>query len=417
MARVAVEDLPWSTVVTANWTMATQLLEDIWPLDRQDGDALWERANYRDGRPPGGVLATNGLWWRYVTSKSNSNRSRVAALSELLLCQPLLSRPVSFASSPSLVDEDGTAEALRSDPQCLACHASIEPLAAAFFGWIPSIDYNPLELGYYHPERESQGPETLGVEAAYYGIPMNGFQDLGPRVAADSRFYACAAQTAAKLLWRRPVALADFDTVEDLRLAFVAADTRFSALLAAVTDTEQYRAGGLSNLASAEQQNRERTTRMLSTDQLATTLRVLTGFEWSWDSCEQLDNDDRGYRVLAGGVDGDNVTRPQQDPGLTWALVVERAAQGAAWYAVQQELVEGQDGPLFRTVTLEDTPGNDAWETELTDLHQRLFARVIQDRLASDRDLWTTVEQSYGPATAWIALVTSLLRDPEFVTT
>jgi len=417
LARIVVDDLPWSTAVTADWTMATEALAAIWPLERLARDALWEPARYTDGRPPGGVLSTNGLWWRYVTSRSNANRSRVAALSELLLCQPLLSRPVSFATSPSLVDEDGTAEALRSDPQCLACHASIEPLAAAFFGWVPSIDYNPLELGYYHPERESQGPETLGVDAAYYGVPLAGFQDVGPRVAADSRFYRCAAETAAKLLWRRPIALDDFDQVEDLRRDFVAGDTRFGALLAAVTDTPEYRAADVADDAETDLADRARPTRMLSPDQLATALDDLAGFSWTLDSCDQLDNDDQGYRVLAGGVDGHSVTRPQQDPGLTWALVVERAAQGAAGHAVQTELVEGQPGPLFRHVTLDDLPGEPAWERELSELHWRLFAQVTDERLDADRALWQAVADDHGAAMAWIALVTTLLRDPYFVST
>lgn len=417
LARVVVDDRPWSEAVTADWTMATALLSDIWPLELEGGEGLWQRAHYSDGRPPGGVLSTNGLWWRYVTSKSNANRSRVAALSELLLCQPLLARPVSFASSPSLVDEDGTAEALANDPQCLACHASIEPLAAAFFGWIPSIDYNPLELGYYHPERESQGPETLGVERSYYGTPLAGFQDVGPRVAADSRFYRCAAETAATLLWRRPVEVEDFDTIEGLRQDLVAADTRFLALLSAVTDTPEYRAGEVGDAVDPDLAARIHTHRMLAPAQLASALAALTGFEWTDDSCQQLDNDDRGYRVLAGGVDGDSVTRPQQDPGLTWALVVERAAQGAAAFAVAQELEQGREGPLFRHVGLDEVPGDPAWETELSELHLRLFARVVQDRLADDRALWEAVAAEHGPATAWTALVALLLRDPEFVST
>lgn len=417
LARVVVDDLPWSEAVTGDWTMATRLLQDMWPLEREADDEHWERAHYTDNRPAGGVLSTNGLWWRYVTSTSNANRSRVAALSELLLCQPLLGRPISFATSPALVDEDGTADALANDPQCLACHATIEPLAAAFFGWIPSIDYNPLELGYYHPEREAEGPLTLGVEAEYFGTPLAGFRDVGPRVAADSRYYQCAAETAATLLWRRPVALGDFSTVEDLRTTFVAADTRFLALVAAVLETPEYRAADPTPDADPDLAERARTTRMLAPDQLATSLEALTGFTWTSESCEQLDNDDQGYRVLAGGADGEDVTRPQQEPGLTWALVVERAAQGAAAHAVTRELVEGQEGPLFQGVTLDDKPGDAAWDAELEELHRRLFARAAPERLEADQALWDAVAAEHGPETAWIALVTLLLRDPEFVST
>ena len=54
-------------------------------------------ARYTDGRPAAGVLATNGLWWRYTTTDSNMNRTRAAAISRLLLCEDFMARPVSFA--------------------------------------------------------------------------------------------------------------------------------------------------------------------------------------------------------------------------------------------------------------------------------------------------------------------------------
>ena len=49
-------------------------------------------ARYQDGRPAAGVLATNGLWWRYRSTASNANRKRANQASRILLCQDYLVR-------------------------------------------------------------------------------------------------------------------------------------------------------------------------------------------------------------------------------------------------------------------------------------------------------------------------------------
>ena len=100
MAHVAVNDLPWTEIVTADYTLANEMLLDLWPLqERETGQSGWRTATWTDGRPAAGVLATNGLWWRYITNRSNMNRARAAAISRLLLCEDMLARPISFAGS------------------------------------------------------------------------------------------------------------------------------------------------------------------------------------------------------------------------------------------------------------------------------------------------------------------------------
>ncbi len=409
VAHISVEDRPWSEVVTADYTMANELLADLWPLAYPDGGAGWEEARYTDGRPAAGVLATNGLWFRYYTSQSNANRSRAAALADVLLCVDYLDRPVTFSSSPSLADADGTATALAADPACLACHASIEPLAASLFGWYPAIDYNRLELGTYHPEREALGPEILGVDMGWFGTPMSSPDDLGPMVASDPRFYACAVRGTAELLWRREAAVDEFATLAALEERFADGGWRARPLLAAVTDTPQYRAGGLGDAGDP----RERTARLVSADVLTTAVEDLTGFRWSAGGCDQLANDDYGYRTLVGGVDGDQVSRAQQDPSLTWALVVERLAQGGAITAVQRELLDGGERRLF-DVSIDTTPEDPAFRTQIERLYLRLFARLpSESEVEEDVTLWRAAGD---PGRGWTALLAVLLRDPEFVT-
>jgi len=405
MARVAVEDRPWTDTLTDETTVANELLGSIWPLDYPEGGTGWQAVRYTDGRPAVGVLATNGFWWRYVTNTSNMNRGRAAAVARLLVCQDILARPVSLEGASTLVDGLGIEEAIRTTPACVACHASVDPLASTLFGWWTVISYNPEELGNYHPEREMLGFDYLGVAPAWYGRPLGGLVDLGVAIAEDGRFPACAAETAAELLWRRPVTDADFDRVDGLRRDFLSSDLRYKQLLRAVTETPEYRVGSFVEGTADAQLDDEVTRRLLPPEVMAMAVEDLFGFRWSWGGYGQLENGDPGYRTLLGGVDGYETTRAQQDPGVTWAVGMERYAQLAATYAVAQGAVE-----------VGAAVGEPAWEDEVRRLHWRLYAERPDDAaLARASDFWVAVEARAGAEEAWTRLLSGMLRDARFV--
>ena len=415
-AHIAVNDAPWSELVTADYTMANEILLSVWPLEAEEATSGWTVAHYTDQRPAVGILVSNGLWWRYVTSVSNANRSRAAAISGLLLCTDLLGRPISFSASPSLADEDGIATALQENSACVGCHVIVDPLAAALFGFYPSIDYNPEELGYYHPERELIYNDILDVEMAFYGQSLSSLTELGVVVASDARYSRCAAQSFARGLWRRPVELADFETITALDEAFLSADLKIKPLLSAITDTDIYQAGELDDAADEEMRDRENTARLLAPELLAAAVEDLTGFRWTYNSCDQMDNDVEGYRVMAGGVDGNKVNAPQQQPGLTWALVIERLSQAAADHVVETDLLSDAEPLLLDLVTLESRPKDTDFTEQLDALRWRMLAREPSESdRAVQEALWSAVYAFSDPETAWAALLTAQLRDPEFI--
>lgn len=400
MARVVADDRPWSEIVTADWTMAEDILLSVWPLTPDDPSATgWQVARYTDGRPPVGVLASNGLWWRHTTTTSNMNRGRAAAISRLLLCEDYLVRPVSFSEAE--ITGSTTEDAAQSDPYCLACHASLDPVAASLFGfWWLSL-YSEIEETTYHPERESLWEHFLGVEPAWYGTPISGLPDLGWSVANDSRFYSCAVETLAVGLWQRAVTSEDVAVLEELRRGFLLADARVKPLLGAITETDDYQ---------------QATPRMLSHDQLRSALKQTTGFTWTQFGRDLLDSDETGYRLLFGGVDGIAITTPQREPGLTWALGVQQAAEGASDHVVRTELEEEGERRLFDAVTLTDRPGDEAFDAALRGLHRKLFSTEADAQWLSDvSDLWQTVASESSAENAWRAVVTVMLRDPAFL--
>ncbi len=372
MARIAAEDRPWSEIVTTDTTMADALLGEIWPVDYPAGATGWQEVRYTDLRPAAGILATNGLWWRYLTTPSNMNRRRAAAIMHLLLCEDIQNRPVTFTGSASV--STSTEDAIANDPGCQACHVTVDPIAASFFGFYWLTQYNVQEMTTYHRERELLAEEIIGVPPSWFGTPHAGLADLGKHIAADPRFARCAAQTTAELLWRREVELSDFERIETLRQVYLD-DPRLKPVIRAVVLGETY--------ADPEP-------RMASPEQLADAVEALTGYRWQYGAYDQLANDEVGYRMLGGGVDGENVTRPQASPGLTWGLVVKRLAQAAAQHA-----------------ELEGDPA---------ELHWRLYgARPDDEWLAAIDALSVAAEAEADAEAARQTVLGAMLRDPLFV--
>ena len=49
--------------------------------------------------------------------------------------------------------------------------------------------------------------------------------------------------------------------------------------------------------------------RLMTAHQMSYAIQQLTGFKWIVDDVEVLDNDEVGYRVLLGGIDGRTVNQ------------------------------------------------------------------------------------------------------------
>ena len=404
-AHIATTDAPWSELVTADYTLANELLLSVWPLEAVDAGAVgWQLARYTDGRPPSGVLVSNGLWWRYWTTNFNYNRSRAAVMMRILVCEDLLQREVSFADVPALADADGTEVAIREAPACVNCHSVIDPAAATLFGFWWYDLYDTAEMTRYHPEREPLYETYLSeVTPAWMGQPVSGLGGLGEAIADDPRFSRCAVETFAEGLWRRESVLSDFAWLDALHDGFIDNDQNIRPLIAAITDTPTYQAGGLAEDAG-EAGDHEILLRQLSPTLLASAVADLTGFSWTWNGDQRMDEDERGFRIMAGGVDGLQVIAPQADPGLTSLLVTRQLAEAAAQTGA---------GALFDdTLTI----GDAVFDAQLESLHWRLYGvRATTQTVSELGALWMELADA-GTSQAWIGVVATMLQDPLFVT-
>lgn len=407
LGYVAANDLPWTEIVTGDWTMADETLASIWPVEREPGDGF-TKARYTDGRPAAGVLATNSLWWRYGTTTSNANRKRANTASRILLCNDYLVRPLEFDRNVNLLDEEAVEQAITENPSCVNCHQSLDPFASYFFGFWWYDPGNTLEIVRYFPEREGRWEDYTGVAPSFYGKPGYNLRDLGQQIAADHRFPTCAVEQAWELLLRRDALGSDTDTLVRHRDAFIEGGLTMKALMRSIVADPRYRAGATDVEGYVP-------TKMMTPDLLASAVADLTGYTWTYADYDLLRNDTVGYRTLAGGADGYAVTAPSTSPNATVVLVQQRLAEAAAWY-----VVENEPARLF-TVDFTETPetARDAMVAQLQALHLAVFGRrVAADGPEVDAGLalWSDLYSVETDArAAWAGVLSVLLRDPDFL--
>lgn len=411
LAEIARADLPWTEAVLGDWTMATPVLSRVHPVDRDDGEG-WTRARYTDGRPAAGVLATNGLWWRYGSTPSNANRGRAAQVSRLFLCVDYAEVSVPFDGSLDLLDEEAVAAAIREDRSCAACHDQLDPLAGYLYGfWYPDPG-NPLDIVAYHPEREQLWKDLTGVAPAIDDEPGYALRDLGRALAADEAFPGCAVEQAWDMLVRREPGDDEEAGRIAVRNAFVAQDLSIRALYRTLVTTDAYRRVDEAGVGL----------RVASPDLLAAQIEDLTGFRMvlpnGWDL---LATDRVGVKGLAGGADGRTTTRNADAPNATMVLVQERLAELAAAHVVVADWSKAPaDRHLLHQVDI-DAPTDDLANVraQLVDLHARIFGRDVTPdgaQVEAHLELWTALVALHDdPVEAWTGVVAAFLRDPDLL--
>lgn len=417
LARVAQEDLPWTELVVGDWTMSDALLAEAWPvqqLDEADADG-WALSRYTDGRPAAGVLSTNGLWWRYTSTASNANRGRANQVSRIFACNDYLTRPIEFERNVDLLDEEAVQDAIHHDPGCVACHASLDPLASYLFGFWTYVPDSVVDAGRYHPEREQLWATYTQVAPAYYGLPGTSLADLGQQLAADPRFPACAVEQAWELLLRRDATLADEERLVAHRQAFLDGDLTLRSLVRSILADPWYRAGATDAEGAVPR-------KLATPDLLHDQVEGLTGFRWEYQGYDMLGSDLVGLRTLAGGADGATVPRTATRPNATMVLVQARLAEAAAVHAVVTEREQApSERRLYTLVSLADGQHSD--EAAVTAQLQRLHLAVLGRAVAPDGEEVAALTELYdelmamedNEPLAWAGVLTALLRDPDLL--
>ncbi len=243
--HIIAEDLPWSEIVLADYTMADPVTAALWDIEIPENSQGWVPGTYRDGRPHAGILSMTTLWTRYPSAGVNQNRHRANAVSMMLLCDDYLARPVSFSRTQIDALTSGDPEdVIAQTPACQSCHSSLDPLAAHFYGfWWDQDEMAPADLQIlYRPEDEPLWAYGAGLEPAWQGLPTTDLVELAEGIAGERRFAQCAVQTFWEGLTQRTVQDADWDELAHHEQAFLDSEMSIKSLVRSVVLSPEYRA-------------------------------------------------------------------------------------------------------------------------------------------------------------------------------
>ena len=415
LATVASEDLPYTDVVTADWTMHNPVLASMYPTDYPADGSGWQKSRYTDGRPTAGVLSTNGMWWRYGSTTSNMNRKRANQISRIFLCNDYLTRPIAFDRDVNLLDEDAVNDAIENDPGCIACHVSLDPLASYLYGFWYIDDTSAGDATTYHPERELLYDRFGVPEPGYYGESGGNLSDLGHHIAADPRFIECAVEQAYTRLMGRDAVLMDGDALAIHREAFLGGGLTVRALFRSILNHPRYR-------AATEAPSGFATKKLVTAGLMASQIEGITGFKWTQGGTDMMTSDAVGVGNLAGRADGYRMVRDSRSPNATMLLVSARLAEAAAAHVMTREASQApRDRSLFTEVTFAETAQTDrtAMTAQIRRLHKAVLGRVVEpdgDEVEANLALWEELYDATDSAhVAWGGLLIALLRDPDFL--
>jgi hypothetical protein len=415
--KIVDEDLPYTEIVLADYTMSDAITAKGWGTDRPTDAEGWVPAHYKDGRETAGVLSMTTMWTRYPSAGVNSNRHRANQTSRILLCDDYLARPVSFSRSQIDALTSGDPEdVIRDNSTCQSCHSSLDPMAAHFYGYWWEVDGSAKDMVTYRPEDEELWRDHADRAPAYFGIPTHGIRELAENLAADPRLEQCAVKTVFEGITQRTVVDADWTELSKHDKAFYDSGLVVRALVRSIVLDRPYLAAEVDGVDG----ERVPTVKTADPAQLASIVRGITGYSWEFDGRDALTDNLDGLGVLAGGIDARYVTKASHDPSVGTVFVQERLAQAAAYHVARHDLDPDRSEPaiLLRYVTADDTPETDraAFEGQIRSLYLEITGEALPDEAPEVDELIGVWKQLYSveasPVLAWAGVTSAILRDP-----
>lgn len=413
LAVIALNDLPLTQLVQATETYVDPALLERWPLEALPEDPALVlppgvvRARYVDGRPHAGVLASNAVYWRHGSTVENANRGRANALSQALLCQSYLDRPIDFPSDLDLTDSESIRSAIATNPACQGCHSTLDPLASYLWGYVYPDPALPLAT--YAVDQERAWQLYTDARPAFFGRPGERLVDLAAHVAGDERFVACAVRRVYEGMLGRRAELSDEGALAEHREAFLAGGLRLRALVRSILADPSYRGERWTpRFGGSPAPVHEK---VAPVGVLAGSLVSLSGYELRFVG-RPATSLDIGLRTLAGGSDRGDATSVSTGA----VLVQRRLAEAGAVHAVEAA-ARGDDGGgalegFLATIDLQAPPRADDL-VRLVRLARSRTLAAADPELAALAGVWDDVAAIGTPHEAWVAVLTAVLADPD----
>ena len=433
-------DAPYFDILLSDYTLANPVVATVWGLEAypsdlgetQDEASGWRRMQWSDGRPHAGILASAALFDRYRSNGQNYHRARAQVIADSLLCFSFLDRDIPVDGSVDLSDDDALSQAITTDPACVSCHQTLDPLSSYLWGHRDTILRQAIErypVPTYDPERERNWISTTKRAPGFFGDQGADLRDLGLAIAADPRFAACTSERFWSFFHQRPREELSIAKRAELQALFVDSNFNARALIKALIFSEDFLASDL-QVGAIDDDSRHLF--KLSPAQLERTIKDLTGFEWTTDlnittnegplgTSALLSSDILGFRRLAGGTDGLYNTQEVQTVTITSSLVAERIARHAAAHLVNFR--DTSATPETHLLSGLDILSND--ETLQRDNIDTVLFRLFGDRAeapyaqarhqAASKLFWELSRINDSTSDVWTYWLSALLQSPDFI--
>lgn len=423
--HVVTTDRPYTEIVTAEYTLADEIVAEVWGLPYEGDGSSWEVTAWQDERDQAGILSDPWLFQRYQSTVSNANRGRANAISRALLCYDFLSRDIEVDASVNLADPDAVANAVVENAACASCHQGLDPLAGFLRDWSPV--YVPSDVEYPFDSYTPGVFEAAGAtvrDSNFFGRAGEGLGDLGRFIAEDPRFSLCAAQRFYAYFHQLELDEVPLETAARYQTELLDSGMSAKALARAIVLDDEFRVSHADPADPGE--NDPVGVKKARPVQLSLLFQDLTGFRWRTDltefdlaPVELLDDSFLGYNVLLGGIDSLFVTRPSHTYSATASLVLRSLSREAADFVVDEDFAEPDMGARHLLTLVSDTDTEEGLVREqLVALHLRIFGRTVEPdgpEVDATYELFgAALDHAAGDTTrAWKVTLTALLQDVE----
>lgn len=451
---IVMEDRPYREIMTAQYTLANQVVADIYGLAYDPAGPEWQPTLWEDGRPLAGILSDSEIWRRHTSNISNFNRARANFISNTFLCENIGNRDIIVDAS---VDQSDPV-AINTNTSCISCHAVLDPMASFLWGYKEAVGGvfvsrsieagcegthfpgDPLRGSYevahfcypikfYNAVDTEQWKRFNLPPPGYFGVQTSNMTDLGQLIAEDPRFAQCTARSFFSYLGQ-----VERDTLPHTlaaELQEILVNNNFSArqLAKAVVMSESFRA-----LRPQKDGVFVTGLQTIRPEQYGRTVEDLTGFRWwanldvsdcspetspCWGDIDLSDSDLYGYRAMSGGVDGLTTTRATHTASPTKALTMARLAEEAAGYVVPMDFAEGTPAARHLLKQVEaDTVDEGTLRTQIAELHLRVLGEIVSSdgpEVDATLAVWSTLRERSGPVEAWKGVIAAMLQDVRMV--
>jgi hypothetical protein len=421
IAHVVRQKRPFTEILTADYVLVNPYSATIFGADVGDvsfnfeyGDdpALFDHREFREASivattgdisgsmiPQAGIISTLTFLRRYPSTNTNRNRAR-----SRYVYQYFLDLNVEGLASRDTLDLDnvvGTFPTLE-DPQCKACHDTVDPVAGLFKNRRNNGSYRGDYTNWYSerntPQMLKPGFSINTEDQLPTANSANALQWLADRIVNDSGFALSVVKTLFKGLTGQEIPQ-DAAFFESLRTTFVDSNYDLKSVVKVIVISDYFLANSISQEASASDFRDYGMARLLTPEQLHQKLLAVTnGYNWQAPKSRRGLLDKDTFLTLYGGIDSDEITTRTTQPTSLMVGVQERVANQTACVVVPSDFNQPAERIFFPDVEITDTPdtaaGIDRIKQNLAHLHKHILGEqlsVADSELIRTYDLFVAV--------------------------